>query len=69
VREACREPANGGQPLGSTGAAAFIRKTRARGIQCIHQPIELALASSRKFWKIGYGGWIATRDKEYAQAK
>ena len=47
------EPANRGQPLGGAGAAALIGKARAGGVQCIHEPIQFALAGALQARKIG----------------
>lgn len=53
----------GGQPLGSAGAAALVRETRARGVQRVHKAIQFALAGPRQRWNVGCARIAASQSR------
>src|SRR5205823_5276101 len=48
MRDARRQSADGGKPLGGAGAAALLADTLAGGVERVHQPVELALPRERQ---------------------
>ena len=53
VGEPGRQPADGRQALRRAGASAFIRKTRAGGVERMDKTIEFALAGARQSRQVG----------------